>query len=112
MRASGRMLTAATGAPTERSASSARWELPQATNVGVPFMKSATGSRSTICSIWSRSSDTGGPPGGDSKLVDRPVAQRLGERLVHEAVLVEQADRVEARADDGDVEMVAAAGAV
>jgi hypothetical protein len=52
---SGRMSTAVTGAPAVRSAARARCELPQATKLGVPFMKSATGSVSMISLIWSRS---------------------------------------------------------
>ena len=44
--------------------------------------------------------------------MDGAVLKRLGERLVHAAVLVEQGEPVEARAGHGDLEMVAAAGAV
>src|SRR3954451_11206112 len=106
------MLIAATGAPTERSASSARWELPHAAKLGVPFMKSATGSFSTMSWICSLSSAIRGSPRRDAKLVDGAVAQRVRERLVDEAVLLEERDPLEARAHDGHVEVVAAAGAV
>ena len=51
-------------------------------------------------------------PRRDPQLVDRPVAQRIGERLVHEAVLIQEREPLEARTDDRDVEVVAAAGAV
>ena len=44
--------------------------------------------------------------------MDGPVAQRLGERVVHEPVLVDERQAVEARALHDDLEMVAAAGAV
>ena len=44
--------------------------------------------------------------------MDCSVLERLGERLVHAAVLVEQGEPVEARARHGDLEMVATAGAV
>jgi hypothetical protein len=53
------MSTAVTGAPASRSAMSARCELPQATKLGVPFMKSATGSVWMMSLIWSRSGFTG-----------------------------------------------------
>jgi len=48
----------------------------------------------------------------DPKLVDGAVAQRLGQRPVDQAVLVEQREPVEARARHGHLEVVAAAGAV
>src|SRR5881397_911345 len=41
-----------------------------------------------------------------------PVTQRLGERVVHQAVLVEQRDPVEAGARHDHLKVVAAAGAV
>ena len=44
--------------------------------------------------------------------MDRAVAQRLGERLVDEAVLVEQRQAVEARARDDHLEVIAVTGAV
>ena len=44
--------------------------------------------------------------------MDGAVAQRLGERLVDEAVLVEQREPVEAWARHGHLEVVAAAGPV
>ena len=44
--------------------------------------------------------------------MNRAVAQRLGERLVDEAVLVEQRQAVEARARDDHLKVIAAAGAV
>ena len=44
--------------------------------------------------------------------MDGAVSQRVSERLVHEAMLVEQREPVEARARDGHLEMVAAAGAI
>jgi len=44
--------------------------------------------------------------------MNRAVAQRLGKRLVDEAVLVEQRQAVEARARDDHLEVIAAAGAV
>jgi len=44
--------------------------------------------------------------------VDGAVAKRLGERLVHEAVLVEQREPLEPRACDDDLVVVAAARAV
>jgi Lon protease-like protein len=44
--------------------------------------------------------------------VDGAVPKRLGERLVDEAMLVEQGNLAEARGRDGHLEMVAAAGAV
>src|SRR5205085_10102820 len=40
------------------------------------------------------------------------VAERLGQGLVHEAVLLEQRETAEARARDRHLEVVAAAGAV
>ena len=40
------------------------------------------------------------------------IAEGVCERLVHEPVLVEEREAVEARARDGDLEVVAAAGAV
>ena len=45
------MSTAVTGAPAVRSAESARWELPHATKLGVPFMKRVTGSVSMMSLI-------------------------------------------------------------
>jgi hypothetical protein len=50
------MSTAAIGASTARSASSARIELPHITHCGVPFMKTTTSSVSMISLIRSRSS--------------------------------------------------------
>jgi len=47
-----------------------------------------------------------------AKLVDGAVAERLGERVVHEPVLVEQREPCKACARDGHLEVVAAAGAV
>ena len=44
--------------------------------------------------------------------MDRSVAERLGEGLVHEAVLLEQRQPLEPRARDRHLKMVAAAGAV
>jgi hypothetical protein len=44
--------------------------------------------------------------------VNRAVAQRLSERLIHETVLVEQWQAVEARTRDDHLKVVAAAGAV
>jgi ATP-dependent Lon protease len=44
--------------------------------------------------------------------VDGAVAERLGERLVDETVLLQQGQPREARAHDGHLEVVAAAGAV
>ena len=44
--------------------------------------------------------------------MDRAVAQRLGERLVDEAMLVEQRQAVEARARDDHLKVIAAAGAI
>ena len=44
--------------------------------------------------------------------MDGAVAERLGERLVDQAVLVEQREPGEARRRDGHLEVVAAAGAV
>jgi Lon protease-like protein len=44
--------------------------------------------------------------------VDGAVAERLGERLVDETVLVEQREPVKARARHGHLEVVAAAGAI
>jgi hypothetical protein len=41
--------------------------------------------------------------------VDRPVAQRLGERVVHETVLVEEREVVEARARHDHLEVIASA---
>src|SRR5581483_9363636 len=45
----------------------------------------------------------------DPKLVNGAVAQRLGERLVHEAVLLQQRQPGEAAARDRHLEVVAAA---
>ena len=53
MAGSGRTSTAITDAPAERSASSARAELPQSTRSGVPFMKSTTSSVSIVSLILS-----------------------------------------------------------
>jgi hypothetical protein len=44
--------------------------------------------------------------------MDGAVAQRVGQRLVHETMLVEQREPVETRAGHGHLEVVAAAGAV
>ena len=44
--------------------------------------------------------------------MDRPVRERLGERIVDEAVLVDQREAGEARARDRHLEVVAAAGSV
>jgi phage tail-like protein len=44
--------------------------------------------------------------------VDGPVAKRLCERLVHQAMLFEQRQAGEARRRDGDLEVVAAARAI
>ena len=44
--------------------------------------------------------------------MNRAVAQRFGQRLVHEAVLVEEWQAVEARTRDDHLEVVAAAGTV
>jgi hypothetical protein len=44
--------------------------------------------------------------------VNGAVAQRRGERLVDEAVLIEQREPGEARARDDHLEVVAAAGAI
>jgi Lon protease-like protein len=44
--------------------------------------------------------------------VDRAVAQRLGERVVHEPVLVEQRQAGEARARHGHLKMVTSAGPI
>src|SRR5580765_829433 len=48
----------------------------------------------------------------DSKLVDGAVAQRLGERLVHEAMLLEQRETRKTVARDDHLEVVAAAGPI
>ena len=50
--------------------------------------------------------------GRDAKLVDGAVAQGLRERVVDEPVLLDEREPREARADDGDMEVVAASGAV
>src|SRR5262249_5858179 len=52
------------------------------------------------------------PPRLDSQLVDGAVAERLGQRVVYEPVLLEQRQPLEARALGGHLGMVAAAGAV
>ena len=101
-----------TGAPAPRSAESARCELPQAANAGVPFMKRATGSDSMICSIWLRTSVTQGSFRGDAELVDCAVRERALEGGVDELVLLDQREPGEARARDRDLEVVAAARAV
>ena len=44
--------------------------------------------------------------------MDGPVRERLGERVVDEAVLVDEREAREARADHGDVKVVAPARAV
>ena len=44
--------------------------------------------------------------------MDGAVAERLGQCLVHEAMLVEEREPVEARAHDRYLKVVAAAGAV
>lgn len=44
--------------------------------------------------------------------MDGPVAQRLGEGVVDEAVLLDEREPLEARARERDLEVVAAAGAV
>jgi hypothetical protein len=44
--------------------------------------------------------------------MNRAVAQWLGERLVDEAMLVEQREAVEARARNDHLKVIAAAGAV
>jgi ATP-dependent Lon protease len=44
--------------------------------------------------------------------VDRPVAQRVRERVVDEAVLLQQREAVECRARDGHLEVIAATGTV
>src|SRR6266545_2738822 len=76
-------------------------------------MKSATGSFSITSLIRSRScSVIRSSPGLDAELVDRPVCERLRERVVDEAVLLDERDAVEARARDRDLEVVAAARAV
>jgi hypothetical protein len=54
MRGSGSTSTAVIGAPAPHSACSARRELPHAGISGVPLMKTATGSVSITCWIWSR----------------------------------------------------------
>src|SRR5206468_5509760 len=52
------------------------------------------------------------PPRLDSELMDGAVAQRLGQRVVDEPMLLEQRQADEAPALDGHLEMVAAAGAI
>ena len=52
------------------------------------------------------------PPRGDSQLVDGAVAERLGQRVVHASVLVDEREAGQRAVDDGDVEVVAPAGAV
>lgn len=44
--------------------------------------------------------------------MDSSVAKRLGERVIHEAMLFQQRQVIEARRFDGDLEMITAAGSV
>ena len=44
--------------------------------------------------------------------MDGPVAERLGKRVVHEPMLIEEREPVEARALDDDLEVVAPARAI
>jgi hypothetical protein len=44
--------------------------------------------------------------------MDAPVVERRRERFIHEPVLVDERETVEATAHDRDVEVIAAAGAI
>jgi hypothetical protein len=44
--------------------------------------------------------------------MDAPVAERRGERLIHEPVLIDPRETVEAPAHDRDVEVITPAGAI
>ena len=110
---SGSTSTAVTGAPAARNARRARSEFPHMTSCGVPFMNTLTGSFSMISLIWSPNVSL--LPAHvlssrlHSELVDRPVGERPCERLVDEAVLIDEREPVEAAAGDRDLEVVAAA---
>src|SRR4029453_15356234 len=94
-RGSGRMSTAVTGAPAGRRAERGGCELPQATKLGVPFMKSATGSVSMISLIWSPS--VIGALSSfrlDPELVDRAIRERRGERLADQTGLFDVGEPV------------------
>src|SRR5262245_5767789 len=113
MRGSGRMSTAANGAPTASSAATVRAEKPHAGCSGEPFMKRITGCSSMAC--WSASrisvaslmcSSLG--LGLDGKGVDR--AADLGpEDVVDQLVLRDARQTREGGRGDGGAEVVAAA---
>ena len=105
------------------SARRARSELPRMTSCGVPFMKRLTGSltisswirlRSSVVSVVFMASlrDGGLRRRFDPELVDRPVGERRGQRVVDQAVPLDERETVEAGARDGHLKVVAAAGAI
>src|SRR3954452_16255085 len=116
MRGSGRMSTAANGAPVASRAATVRAEKPQAGRSGVPFMKrmtswsriaSAIASRmgfSVVSLISLRSRFEG-------QRVDRP-ADVGPEHRVDAAMLLDPAQAGELLRDDAGPEMVSAAGEV
>src|SRR6185312_14948162 len=120
IRGSGRMSTAANGAPVACRAWTVRMENPHAGISGVPFMKrmtwlsriaSAIASRRgfSVCCSDMRRLLRG--LGLHAERVDR-TADLAGEDVHHELVLLDAAQTRERGRDDGGAEVVAAAGPV
>src|SRR3954471_10578002 len=119
MRGSGRMSTAANGAPVDCRAATVRAEKPHAGISGVPFMKrmtrfsriaSAIASRRgfSVCSDMRKLLRGGGL---HAQGVNR-AADLAGEDVHHEPVLLDAAQARERGRDHGGAEMVAATGPV
>jgi hypothetical protein len=114
MRGSGRMSTAANGAPSACRAPAVRAEKPQAGASGVPFMKRMTGLSSIADWIASRMglSDMqallGGRGGLEGEGVDR-AADLRAEDVVDQLVLGDAREAGELGRDDGGAEVVPAA---
>src|SRR4051794_8114042 len=115
MRGSGRMSTAAKGAPVDCRAATVRAEKPHAGISGVPFMKRITrfsriapaiASRRgfSVCSAMEKLLGVLGLHAGG---VEGP-ADLAGEDVHHEAVLLDAAQAVEGGGHDGGAEVVAA----
>src|SRR3954452_2025960 len=120
IRGSGRMLIAPNSAPASRSASTVRWENPQAGASGVPFMKSMTRLLVMAWSIASAISDSdtmfmATSAGGDGlhrQGVDRPVVEHVLHRRIDELVLLDQRQPRELRRTHVRPEVVLGPGRV